>query len=117
MGKKDMAAHIPGKAGLIHERRRQTPDMVITLEKLPVGISKLVQVIGSAQPAGTGTEDEDFQVLISLYILNTGVIAPPDKMFLIRSHSEEMVSVRNSQNESCSTVSVTIFTGRKRLIS
>lgn len=33
------------------------PDMIITLGKLPVRISKLVQVIGCAQPAGARAED------------------------------------------------------------
>jgi hypothetical protein len=117
MGKKDVTTHVPGESLLVNQGGRQSSDTIITLENLPVGISKLVQVVGSAQPAGAGTEDEDFQVVTSLYILKTGAVAPPDKMFFIRSHSEQMVSARNSQNESCSTVSVTIFTGRKRLIS
>lgn len=33
--------------------------MVIAFEKLPVRVTKLVEIIGGAQAAGAGAEDED----------------------------------------------------------
>ena len=63
MGEKNVTTHIPGKTGFIKKRRGKTADMIVAFKKVPVAVAKFIEMMGSTQATGTGTEDEKFQGL------------------------------------------------------